>query len=150
MMIHKKNGEICYHNPKCFEKHELKKKARRTRERYTKDVAWIEKHEAASHVPRSEVEYLMSRVTNLTDAEARHTIAVCRKANCICETCGVRKPQAVHLNACAKCCLVFYCSATCQKEHWKALHKDMCCNPDASREMGFSRMVFVPLRNVSS
>lgn len=44
-----------------------------------------------------------------------------------CFQCGKSKGGTVKLRYCAKCKACTYCSAECQKEHWKA-HKSFCCS----------------------
>jgi hypothetical protein len=42
-----------------------------------------------------------------------------------CEHCGVEKKQGVKFRKCDKCKATYYCSAVCQRAHWKA-HKVVC------------------------
>ena len=47
-----------------------------------------------------------------------------------CANCGaLENPPDTTLSACARCHVVFYCSRTCQVQHWKqkpAGHKQFC------------------------
>jgi len=43
--------------------------------------------------------------------------------NCLASEGSASSPK---LSACARCGLVLYCSRDCQREHWKANHKQHC------------------------
>lgn len=44
----------------------------------------------------------------------------------VCAQCGAVPGNGVRLSRCARCELVRYCSASCQREHWKGGHKAVC------------------------
>ena len=46
----------------------------------------------------------------------------------VCGNCSApeESESLPKLSACARCCLVFYCSRDCQRAHWKANHKQHC------------------------
>eukprot|EP00232_Nephroselmis_pyriformis_P030586 CAMPEP_0182873194 /NCGR_PEP_ID=MMETSP0034_2-20130328/12180_1 /TAXON_ID=156128 /ORGANISM="Nephroselmis pyriformis, Strain CCMP717" /LENGTH=236 /DNA_ID=CAMNT_0025005829 /DNA_START=12 /DNA_END=718 /DNA_ORIENTATION=+ len=44
-----------------------------------------------------------------------------------CMWCEVQKPKT-QLKRCAKCRMAVYCSAECQKKHWKNCHKHECAD----------------------
>ena len=45
----------------------------------------------------------------------------------MCAVCA-----AVDVEQCRRCKVVYYCSRSCQKTHWKASHRRRCI-PDAER-----------------
>ena len=47
-----------------------------------------------------------------------------------CANCKLEEPEGAKgddkFKVCARCTRVSYCSATCQKEHWKRNHREQC------------------------
>jgi len=66
-----------------------------------------------------------------TDKKAVASLRAC------CANCGaLEDPPDTVLSACSRCHLVFYCSRTCQAQHWKqktAGHRQFCVTPEERR-----------------
>jgi TPR repeat protein len=48
----------------------------------------------------------------------------------LCFNCGAKATEAEKFSRCSKCLGSYYCSRTCQKEHWHSSHKNHCVKHD--------------------
>jgi len=59
-----------------------------------------------------------------------------------CDCCGKTREEmgVTHLEVCSRCKKAYYCSAACQKEQWKAGHKQACRQPGQVEAGDFVRL----------
>lgn len=76
---------------------------------------------------RNALACLLEAEGKLADAKAmRLSMGRDNSVCCACLSCKYPRLLSTPLKNCAKCHAVFYCSAACQKEDWKARHKQYC------------------------
>ena len=51
-----------------------------------------------------------------------------------CGWCERVQEQGERFNSCSRCKVVYYCSKTCQREHWRNGHRDTCQAPSEREE----------------
>lgn len=108
---------------------------------------------AGQELPRSEVDWAISRLVSNTETKQLHqhdrdtlanVLAYTRIINPICSGCGAKTNLHKWL-LCQRCVCTWYCTATCQARHAKT-HVDWCCRRDGPRDVGFAVSVVVPTR----
>lgn len=57
------------------------------------------------------------------------------KAKKICAFCEKRPNEGRSLCSCSRCKVTFYCSKLCQRDHWKAGHKNVCLESGTSADV---------------
>jgi hypothetical protein len=69
--------------------------------------------------------------SNDPDYLIRKSLALLRWMDRVCAQCRAKESQGAKLSSCGGCLLEFYCSAACQRNHWRSQHKGTCGRTDA-------------------
>ena len=87
------------------------------------------------HIPaKGSIVSALSRLREVREASAAHEAAPASSRTCANPSCGA---SGAGLRRCADCGSVLYCSAACQRAHWKA-HKAECRRLQAAAVAGSS------------
>ena len=100
-------------------------------------AAWTpERQERCCHLMFLDERYRLLEYAPFIARASPWACANCSKMKTERDAKGSRGAQ---YNRCAQCKAVFYCSAECQKTHWKSYHKPACAALKNGLEDGFKR-----------
>lgn len=99
------------------------------------------------NMPNADINVIAEKMTSsMIHPEARYVqasqmLTFNLLSNRICEQCGY-KTDIRELLICTGCCLAWYCSKTCQENHW-GTHRLRCAKKDGPLNTGYQAITLV-------
>lgn len=96
------------------------------------------------NLPLNDINYLLNLNISKNYELLRENLVINLLSNRICENCG-NKDNIKKLLICVKCSLAWYCSISCQTEHYST-HILRCNNINGPLNEGYQKILVLPVK----